>query len=209
MWIFGSKGDVIMRKSIVLYVLLMSSIGFSVISYALRLSNVPKSELFIELPDNWKFGLRGKLRDRVTKKYIPKYEDMFMWSQMLIITHWFKDNDPNYDIKRRLNREIMKIKDQCTLFSFLNDPVSLASPGAIAQYSCPKNMKEYHGQMGILAFFQGKNGLYEVHWKWQGAFFEPPKGQYSEASKIPLPVSERELKDWYRFYAKIKVEKVQ
>lgn len=195
------------KKCIYVVLIMLSLICGS--SYAIRLSNIPKSELTLEMPEGWKFGLRGNLRDRVIRKYVPKHEDMFMWSQMLIITHWFKESDPFYDTRKRLNREVMKIKDQCIMFSFINDPVSLASPGSIAQYSCPKNMKEYHGQMGILAFFSGKNGLYEVHWRWQGPYFEPSRRDHVEADKIPLPVSDKALKDWYRFFAKIKVEKAK
>ena len=172
---------------------------------AIGLNTTPRPEIKYKLPEGWKFGLRGKTRNYTLKKYIPRDQALYMWNELLEIKHWYREKSKDYDVKKRLDRELIKIKDQCNKFHFFYDPVSLTVPGYIAQYSCPKNLKHYRGEMGIMAFIMGKKGLYELHWRWKGPYYEP-QGKSVEASKIPLPVGEEELKVWYNFFNKIKLE---
>lgn len=182
---------------------------FAPLYYAHAMGNdTPQFELVYQLPRDWKLAIRGELRDKLVRKYTSKSESIFMWTSMLTITQYY-DRDIK-DLQNFIRSRKLELKELCDASNFVDNPGAGLSvdDGVYLEYSCPFNKKVEKGQMGLLAYIQGVNGLYEVLWLWQGPSFRPDVLPM-DYSKIPSPVSDLEMDQWYRFFATIRLKPVK
>ena len=109
-----------------------------------------------------------------------------------------------------MSDQMLYHKLRCGGFSFEDDPAKgLGVEGSYVQYLCPSNYKLRKGIVGLRAYIQGQEGLYEIHWYWVGRKFESKHREDKNNLALTMPVPARELAIWHGFFRNITLKKIK